>query len=157
MRPICSIAAALVLAIFGGSAQAADLLQCAKAQCEATSRSCVEAHYSKYEACVIAGRKKCDSVSPAQKIACLRDETRPCVSTRNAERNACVTQARSCFASCGPNDGKQVYYWCEADLGKKHSSTFCLANPANPNNVDHCAKEFVAEAGPDASMTCESL
>lgn len=139
-----------------GAARAAGGVECVKTECEGKGRSCVEALYVTYDACMKAGNKKCDSVPPAEKLNCLRGELTPCALARNREQGACLTEFQSCYQTCGPLGGRRVGYWCVAYLGtdKRGSAAFCAAEPNSSSPVDQCAKAI----GPFAvSMTCEPL
>ena len=139
-----------------GAARAAGGLECVKAQCEGKGRSCVEALYVTYDACMRAGNKKCDSVPPAEKFNCLRSELTPCALTRNREQAACLTVFQSCYGTCGPLGGRRTDYWCVGYLGmdKRGAAAFCAADPGSSKPMDQCERAIGSTA---VSMTCEPL
>ncbi|MBX3520625.1 MAG: hypothetical protein KF835_11485 [Xanthobacteraceae bacterium] len=153
MRSICFF---VFLLLAGGSAQAASGFECVKTQCENKGRACVETLYVSYNACTKTARAKCETVPLAEKFECLRSGLRPCALTRNEEQAACLADARACYQTCAPFQGKQTRYWCVADTRLGATATFCEANPgASP--FEQCTKAFDKAAEITGSMTCEPL
>lgn len=140
-----------------GAVWAAGGVECVKTQCEGKGRSCIEALYVTYGACMKAGNTKCNSVAPAERFNCLRSELTPCALTRNREQDACLTEFQSCYRTCGPLDGRQAYYWCVGELGRTVLAAFCAANPASSRPMDQCEKALSAERPLAVSMKCEPL
>lgn len=158
MRRFAFIAVLLMAApSLTGAARAGGGVECVKTQCEGKGRSCVEALYVAFDACMTAANKKCDSVPLSEKFNCLRSERSPCALTRNKEQTACLTEFRSCYQTCGPLDGKRADYWCVANMDKTATAAFCAAGPGSSKPMDQCAKAFSIEGPFEAWMTCESL
>jgi hypothetical protein len=157
MRWLAFIAILLTAASPTGAARAAGGVECVKTQCEGKGRSCVEALYVAFDACMKAGNKKCDSVPLSEKAKCLRSERSPCGLARNKAEAACLTEFRSCYQTCGPLGGKRADYWCVATMDKTATAAFCAADPGSSKPMDQCAKAFRIEEPFEAWMTCESL
>lgn len=145
----------LACAVLGiGAAGARADAECLKTRCEDNGRACVETLSAAYGACMAAGNRKCSGVAAAEKFNCLRQELSPCARTRNQEQDACLADMRSCHASCGPTQGRQVDYWCVGDVDKGMTAAFCAADPADALSV--CA-EALSGDGFQGSMSCEPL
>ena len=142
--------------LWGAGGGALADIECAKAQCEGKGKACVEALSVTYNACMAAGNRKCNSVPAAEKFNCLRGELSPCARTRNEAQAACLADMRSCHASCGPADGRQVHYWCVGDIDKGLTAAFCAVDAANSSPFDICT-EALSGDGFQGSMTCEPL
>ncbi len=141
------------LCLVANGASAANGVQCVRTQCEGQGQACVASLRTTYDACMAAGNQKCNSVQPAEKFTCLRNELKPCATERNAQQEACLNNVQSCYAACAPMEGERADYWCVGDGG---TATFCQADPANPGNVDVCERELISQ-GEQGGMTCEPL
>ena len=159
MRWIAFIVAILMAASSPtDAARAAGGVQCVQTQCEGKGKSCIEALYVTYDACMKAGNVKCNSVPPAERFNCLRSELTPCASTRGKETDACQTEFQSCYRTCGPLDGKRADYWCVADVDRgKRAAAFCATDPNSSKPMDQCAKAFAKEGPVEVSMSCDPL
>lgn len=157
MRRISFIVAILMAASSPtDAARAAGGVQCVETQCEGKGKSCIEALYVAYDACMKTGNSKCNAVPPAEKFNCLRRELAPCASTRGTATEACLVDFQSCYRTCGPLDGRRTYYWCVGYLDgeKKGVAAFCAADPDSSRPMDPCAK---ALAPYPVSMSCDPL
>lgn len=141
----------------GGGAQAGDGIECVKTQCEGKGRTCVEALYAEYDACMKAGNKKCNSVQLSEKFNCLKTELSPCALTRNEQQDACLADVRTCYASCGPFEGGRADYWCVGEFENATTAAFCAADPASARQMDQCEKAMSSKGPLSGGMTCDPL
>ncbi|MBK9078533.1 MAG: hypothetical protein WBP38_13610 [Hyphomicrobium sp.] len=147
----------LIAGLPGGSALAGGGVECITSQCEAKGRPCVETLYATYAACMKAGNAKCAGAKAMEKFKCLTSELHPCASTRTKDEEACLAEFKSCYATCGPLEGKRADYWCMATFGDTATAGFCAADPSSSKQMDQCAKVFTRKGDFEATMSCQQL
>lgn len=146
----------LFLLLGATGAWAAGGVDCFRTQCEGKGRTCVKTLYATYETCMKAARKTCDGVQPAEKFNCLKTELTPCAQTRNEKQAACLAEAQSCHASCGPFEGERTSYWCVGEFDNGVTAAFCAADMTSARPMAECEKALSGE-GPIGAMTCDPL
>jgi hypothetical protein len=158
---LACVAALLVVGLCAAPALVfADGVGCVRKRCEGSGKSCVATTYDVFNACMQAGRKRCDSVAMAEKFECLRNALRPCAIGRNAAQSACLATFKTCVATCEPLDKARLHFWCVADVGNSTRAGFCVGGPGKSANEQarECDKLFNLHGPPGiVSMSCETL
>lgn len=159
MRLLPCLAVLLSLAQPPGAAFGGDHATCIKANCEGKGQSCLSAAFVVQQACMRSARQTCDKVLASEKFSCLKGGLSPCASAGNTADADCLSLIKSCYAACGPANGKSTNFWCTAETDGTLKSGFCFGAPGKDvfEQSAPCAKQLLSEVAGLVNLSCETL